>query len=535
MSQPFGLSCKGGLNTNLNQLEMLSQPGFATQLRNFEVDPDGGYRRINGFEPFGGASATRPEGTEPILGLQPYALGVVACAGTSVYYTEDGISWTQINYNTGHTGVTQANLSSQTELDRPEQGQAQFVLMKATEGHATNPYGTLTIATQGGDQVAHFHIDGIGATRLFVYEELTLPVAGTYVEEHDKHLCIVDALNAPNVLYYSKTNSDRDFTGVGSGAVTFPDKIVGIKSFRNSLFLFCNNSIHKLDNINDVTNIQSTQVTRNVGCLSGYSIQEIGGDLVFLSPDGIRTVAGTDRIGDVELGSVSRQIQQITSELANSISSYTITSAVLRSKSQYRLFYSLAGESSAAARGIIGTFTPNGFEWSETLGIQAFGFVSDFDSTNIEKVYHGDKDGYVYLHDTGNAFNPAGAAQDISAIYQTPNFDFGDIGTRKTVKYVRLSLSPEGVIRPSFRVRYDYESVDIPQPPDYILNTIPLPSLLGTAVFGIGSFGGTNDPMVRQAVEGSGNSVSFKIFSVDQNAPYSINGLYIDYMPSGRR
>ena len=52
-SQPFGLSCKGGLNTNLNQFEMLAQPGLATDLENFEVDADGGYRRINGFTRFG--------------------------------------------------------------------------------------------------------------------------------------------------------------------------------------------------------------------------------------------------------------------------------------------------------------------------------------------------------------------------------------------------------------------------------------------------------------------------------------------------
>ena len=40
-AQPFGISCKGGLNTNLNQLEMLASPGLATKLTNFEVDPDG--------------------------------------------------------------------------------------------------------------------------------------------------------------------------------------------------------------------------------------------------------------------------------------------------------------------------------------------------------------------------------------------------------------------------------------------------------------------------------------------------------------
>ena len=67
MSQPWGYSCKGGLNVNLNQLEMLQNPGAATRLRNFEVDPDGGYRRIDGFTPFGD---TKPNGSNTI----PYIL-----------------------------------------------------------------------------------------------------------------------------------------------------------------------------------------------------------------------------------------------------------------------------------------------------------------------------------------------------------------------------------------------------------------------------------------------------------------------------
>ena len=75
-SQPFGISCKGGLNTNLNQLEMLSQPGLATKLTNFEVDPDGGYRRINGYTAFGD---TRPNSANKILGMAVYADGIIVC------------------------------------------------------------------------------------------------------------------------------------------------------------------------------------------------------------------------------------------------------------------------------------------------------------------------------------------------------------------------------------------------------------------------------------------------------------------------
>jgi hypothetical protein len=535
MSQPFGISCRGGLNTNLNQLEMLAQPGVARELVNFEVDSDGGYRRINGFNVYGGESAVRPEAGNTIHGVFPYALGVVVCVGTSIYYSENGINWTQINYDTGHVGVIESNLSLQTELDRPQQGQAQFVLMRAPTGHTNSQYGALTIATAGGDKVAHFHIDGTGAGRLFIYEELSTPAAGQYVEEHDKHLCIVDPVNSPSTVYYSKTNDDRDFTGTGSGAVSISDEILGIKSFRDNLYIFCENTIHRLENINDPATLRVVQVTNNIGCLSGYSIQEIGGDLLFLAPDGIRTIAGTERIGDVELSSVSRQIQKITKTIAASLSSYIISSIVIRNKSQYRLFYSLENAESSTCKGIIGSLTSNGFEWSETLGIQALSISSSFDSNKIERYFHGDKDGYIYYHDQGNYFTPAGTPANIRAVYLTPDFDFGDVGTRKTIKNIRVSLSPEGEIRPSVRIRYDYDDVNIAQPQDYVLNSIPLPAIFGTALFNFAIFGGTNDPMVRQAVEGTGNTCSFKIFSDDQNAPYAINGLYIDYMPTGRR
>ena len=41
--------------------------------------------------------------------------------------------------------------------------------------------------------------------------------------------------------------------------------------------------------------------------------------------------------------------------------------------------------------------------------------------------------------------------------------------------------------------------------------------------------------MTRQAVQGSGNTAKFRIYSDDQNSTYTINGLYINYEPSGRR
>ena len=94
-SQPFGFSCRGGLNTNISEIEMLKQPGIATQLVNFEVDPDGGYRRISGYSNF---RASKPgNSTTPILGLSIYADGVVAATGTSIYFGSTTDDWIKIN------------------------------------------------------------------------------------------------------------------------------------------------------------------------------------------------------------------------------------------------------------------------------------------------------------------------------------------------------------------------------------------------------------------------------------------------------
>jgi len=536
--QAFGLSCQGGLNTNLNQFQMLEQPGFATELENFEVDPDGGYRRINGYTQFGGSDAVNPNGSNGILGLFVYADGLIACSGTNIYFSLDGESWLQINKaSVAGGGDNYSTFNGRSTAARTSQAQATFAVF---EGNSV--YGELIITDKGsGAKPALFKMTGTGAltNRTYFYEEIT--VSGTVFPKfcvvHDKHLVVAGADTALNTIFYSGTSDINSFTSSGSGSIALDDQVVGIKSFRADLIIFCKNSIYKLSNINDADTIAITPITKNVGCLDGHSIQEIGGDLLFLSPDGFRLVAGTDRIGDVELGSVSRQIQSVVSTVAKSIGSFTISSAVLRSKSQYRFFYSAPTGTTATSKGIIGTITPNGFEWSETIGIQAQGFASGFDFSNIEQIYHGDSAGYVYNHNKGNSFNPAGVTTNVDARYKTPNLDFGDAGTLKSLHYAKISFTPEGAIQPNLKVSYDFDSLDRLQPPLYALDEIPTPAVFGSvaSLFGSSVFGSSGDPMVRTAVQGSGHNIAFKIFSQDTKAPYSINGFYVDYRPSGRR
>jgi hypothetical protein len=536
--QPYGLSCKGGLNTNLNQFEMLQTPGSALELENFEVDTDGGYRRVQGFTRFG---SSNPNGSNPILGLFVYADGLIAASGTDLFFTLDGTTWLQINRSSVDSGGDNySTFTSRSVLTITNQGQCNFALYDGS-----SQYGELVITNEASAfKPVYFKMTGTGAltNRTYFFREITVSgtVYPTVCTIHDRHLVVGGDANNPNTIYYSGTNTIENFTSSSAGSITFDDKVVGIKSFRQDLVIFAKNSIYKLVNINDSASIAVQPVTTNVGCLDNHTIQEVAGDLVFLAPDGFRTVAGTARIGDVELSSVSRQIQEVTEKIAADIKNLIVSSAVLRQKSQYRIFYSGSEQQPADSLGIIGTLTREGFVWSTTKGLQARAFVSGFDSDKVEQTFHGDKDGFVYRHDsqknsTESSFIHNGVEVPIRAQYKTPHFDFGDFGTRKNIRYIKISFTPLGDVLPTLRVRYDYEDLNTPQPEDYTLETIPIPALFGTGLFNKAVFGASNDPLVRQAIQGAGHSVSFRITTDDKRVPYAVNGMYIHYMPETRR
>jgi len=531
-SQPYTVACAGGLVKASNQIDLLKTPGVATDLRNFEVSIEGGYRRINGYSKLGSGSAALVSGSaDTIHGVIPYGDGVVACASTGIYFSQDGTSWLNISRSSvDASGDNYSAFTGRSTLTRTGQGKISFSLFEGP----TYDYGLLIIC-DGANEPYYFRMEGTGSninSRTYFSGEITVTSTkfATYSEIHDKHLIVAGVEDNLSTVYYSTLLDPTTFNGTGSGSITLSDQIVGIKSFRNELFIFCRNSIFKLQDINGTAVV--IPVAKNIGCLSGYSIQEIGGDLIFLAPDGLRTVAGTARIGDVELGTVSKAIQPIITQLAENIDKYIISSVVIREKSQYRLFYTNTSVVNAQQEGIIGTLRPNGFEWSETRGIEVTSIGAGFNNDGVEKYFHGDTDGYVLVHDSGNDFN----GSNILARYATPDYDYGDLGTLKTLHYVRVSCSAEGTVTPALQIKYDFNSQDIPQPTsDFSFGTVNSPAIFAEAVFNTNVFGGTAAPMIRIPVQGSGTSNNFTVVTEDTKAPYKINGLYIDFIPSGRR
>ena len=149
-SQPYTVACNGGLVKSANSIDLLKTPGVARELRNFEVSIEGGYRRINGFEKFGGASATQPTGsTTQIFGVMPYGDGVIVCANTGIYFSQDGITWLQINKLSAGGGDNYTTFTGKSASVRTGQGQATFAMFE----NAGMDYGEIFIADNSSKDI----------------------------------------------------------------------------------------------------------------------------------------------------------------------------------------------------------------------------------------------------------------------------------------------------------------------------------------------------------------------------------------------
>ena len=205
-SQPYTVAVNGGLVKSSNVIDLLKTPGVAKDLRNFEVSTEGGYRRINGYQKFGEGSSTQPTGgTTNILGIFPYADGVIVCASTNIYFTQDGITYLQINRSSvSGSGDNYSTFTGRSILARTSQGQCQFTLFES----ATSDYGTVIIA-DGANEPYAFRMEGSGALsgRTYFSEEITVTSTKhvKYVTTHDKHLIAAGVEDNLNTIFYSAT------------------------------------------------------------------------------------------------------------------------------------------------------------------------------------------------------------------------------------------------------------------------------------------------------------------------------------------
>jgi hypothetical protein len=502
--QPVAFNCEGGLV--LNKSTFMMQAGEALELQNFEPDIEGGYRRITGFSKYVSAivPATASD-SEPILMVATFGDFVLAARGTSIYSaTAGGSSWT--SRDSGRTSA------SKYRFER------------------YNFDGTDKIIVVDGANDPTIFNSSLAATDI---TESTVE-GSKFVAAFKNHMFYAGKSTTKQTIVFSQPADEDAFSsGSGAGSLTVDDTITGLKVFRDSLFIFCENRIFRLTGSTS-SDFAITPITRNIGCINGDTIQEFAGDLIFLGPDGLRTIAGTARIGDVELGTISANVQSLFDENISSASQFD--SVVIPDKTQYRIFFTKSGQAQNSTKGVICVMKGQRFEFAEMRGIRP-ACTDSFVKSGDVIVLHGDfSNGYIYRQESGNDFD--GTA--ILGKYRSPDLTFNDAGIRKHMQRVVVNFAPESTIDADLFLRYDYESADSARPAAYALDSGDIAAIYGTTTYGtssssLGTYGGASQPLVRQAVEGSGFAVALRVNDGGSTAPYSLKGFQLEYQLGARR
>lgn len=497
----FKVSCRGGLDTGR---DLLSQgevkPGSAIALINYEPALTGGYRRISGYTNSYGTVT----GNGPVLGVavaNGINNGILACrnpvAGNNYLHYWDGAAW---------QAVTTAGTPTMTGVTKVRFTRFNFGTPKVMITDGINPAATY----DGTTYTQITHASAPTDPRLSVSFQSHIMLAGDPAEDTN--------------IYFSAPYAETDFAVAnGAGVINIGFPVVAMKPFRDALYIFGTNNIRKMTGT-DASNFNIEVVTDDLGCMATDSVMEVGGDLVFLSQDGLRPVTGTDRIGDVNLETVSKNIQSIITGVVLALDLDGLNSVVIRSKSQFRLLFG-----SADSQGIIGALRPGeqgiGYEFGQLLGIEATCAASGYIGQS-EFVIHGDSTGLVHRQELGNTFN----GESIFSAFQTPFFHMEDPEVRKIIYSVATYLRSEGDSTIVLGIEYDYQNPDVLSPTNYDMTVTGVAAYYGEALYdSTAIFDGNPSPVFRTNVTGSGKSVSLRYVTSGTEASHTIQGIVVTY------
>ena len=267
----FKVFSQGGLNLNrdvLSQGEL--QPGSAISLLNYEPATTGGYRRVSGY--------TNDYGTVP-GDSSGGVLGVAVAAGIN-----DGILAAR-KPSSGNNYLHYWNNSTDAWVAVSTSGSPTMTGVSKVRFTRFNWGSPKVILTDGVNPAATY--DGTTYTQI---THANAPTDPKFAAVFKNHMWLAgDPAEPHNVYFGAPTDETKWSPADGAGVINVGFPVVSIKPFRDSLFVFGTNNIKRIVG-NNISDWAVQHVTDDLGCLASDSVIEIGGDLIFLSQDGIRPI-----------------------------------------------------------------------------------------------------------------------------------------------------------------------------------------------------------------------------------------------------
>ena len=507
--QTFPIEFRGGLISNLSPLQHgVNAVGSATVLQNFEPSKEGGYSKIKGYEKY---DPNIVPGSGPILGVK------VVNAGEALAVRSDGVN-SKVYHSTG-SGWT---LKATAALNGSK---ARFTELNYGAGH-------IVIIVDGVNYPAIFD----DTANTVTYMTTPADVQGAeYVATFKTTTFFANGTN----LYFTAPSSYNDFSAAnGGGVINIGHQITGLTVFRDQLIVFSRNNIKRITG-NSISDFTVAPITDRIGCIDGDTIQEVGGDIMYVAPDGVRLLSATDRIGDFGLDVASDSIAKDAYNFLQSSSLFC--SLVLREKAQYRIFAYIPSEQSRVAKGLIATkFSSQGagsIAWATTKGIKAYCADSKYTEGYDETTLFANEDGYVYELDTGANFD----GSLIECIYESPYMPITDPQTRKTFYKLTIYADPLGSMTLDVNLKYDFDAGSTAgtiQPDTFNISSSGNQVFLfgsSDTSYGVSTFGGELDKVYKSNVTGSGKTVAIRIEDGSTNPSFTLDTAILEFRQNDRQ
>jgi len=495
-----------------------------------------GYTKINkpnyGTPLIDGASQTGTTLVADAFDTFPQAGDVFTIAGIDkVYRVETTVS----SYS--DSGSKEVNITINPALASSPADNAAITFISSDRESAVNTRfdiidftGTKTLVIVDGTNAPALY----NGTTFTVLDSAPSDVIGAkVVATHKNHIFYAKG----RVLSFGSPLTTTDFqSGNGAGSIGLDNSIVAIKSFRDQLIVFTDSSIFRL-NGDALATFNLQPITRDIGCIQTDSVQEIGGDVVFMAPDGLRLLSATERIGDFGLAPITKKIQGTFNEFVKLHTDFF--SLVIRNKSQYRLFGWNDNFTRPNAQGILFTqFASPGeasvIDFAETRGIQVTACASVYSGTTEFVLFSG-KEGFLHrMENDTSSFD----GNNIATTFATPFYPINDPRIRKTIYKAQFYLDPEGRVNFDLNLKFDFdESGAVVMPAVTFTNASSNASqFYGVAAYGTATYGAKLQKVFSAQTTGSGKTISAQ-FEADNNTdvPYALDALTLEYATHARR
>lgn len=353
-----------------------------------------------------------------------------------------------------------------------------------------------------------------------------IPPTSAIIHYHLNHMLYVD-WEHPTRLYWSEpfmpgsvhTNSYWDIESKNGG------RIIALASSYDNVIVIKSNGVVCLHfNAESPKDSVYTLLTVSYGGVAPMSTANIGEDVIFLSPEGLKliTEAGS-RISDIVIpieGDFGVKplmpITNIFRECFSSMLSRAI-GAYYESKNQYHISVPYHTENNNDMT-IVWHRDSNVFTIHEDFNVKAGALYNKYDHLLI---YRSHNDQYIYCHDKGNTDDTSPIEFEV----QTGWYDINGIPDKKRIRLVYPTIyGADGTIL-NYEILKDFETVAVPR-----VITHRGASYWGSAHWGQNYWGASGEVIYRHRTRIRGRIFSTRFYG-SVNAPIGISGYQFFYQP----